>query len=111
MMIIKKGLGLIIIITLIGIAFVKWAQVSGPFAQQMKRLALAQAHADKYQAVIKANKKFEFVGLGAYTGDDGCFFVHGVVGSTNDLNELKAIIERTNPPVPTKWLVIVQEME
>ena len=106
-MITRKGLRMILLVTFVGIALVRWAQVAGPHARQMNRLSLARLHADKYQPLIKSDARFKSVRLDAYTGEGGCFMVHGVVATTNDLEELKREIEATEPPVPTQWRVRV----
>lgn len=78
----------------------------GPISQ-LKRMKLAQDHADKLTPAIGSDARFLGIRLGKYTGQGGMFSVSGFVATDSDLDSLRQLIEASRPPVKTHWIVHV----
>ena len=99
----SRGLGLIAVVVIVGVAFVLLSKHFGPAARQADNLALARAHATRLEPQVRSDARFADIQLGANTGDGGCLWIYGSIISEQQSNDLRQIVEASHPPVPTRY--------
>jgi hypothetical protein len=67
----------------------------------------AQTHISVIQPAIRADARFDDVQLTPFTKDNGTLLVIGSVASDEALRDLRRIIDKSNPPVPMTFAVVV----
>lgn len=107
-MITRQGIIKIMIFTVMMILAYIVVYPFTPGVRHSHRLALARKHADLIRPSITNDPKFAGIQMGAYTGDNGKLWVVGTVASDDSLSKLHQLIERSKPPVETRWDVRVQ---
>jgi hypothetical protein len=76
----------------------------GPFSQRA-HIRQAQEHSRKFQPLLSADRRFDHIKMGAGTGEGGCVLIVGTLSTNEDLAALKAIVNKSSPPVAVHWLV------
>jgi hypothetical protein len=99
----SKGLRIITVVAIVGIAFVLVTRHFGPAARQADNLALARAHAARLQPQVRNDVRFADISLGANTGDGGSLWVYGSLASQQESNDLRRVVEASLPPVPVRY--------
>jgi hypothetical protein len=74
---------------------------------QARNMTMATEHIPIVNRILEKDIRFTEIKLYAYTGNDGCLGVTGVVYSQRALDDLKKAVESTAPPVPVHWTVRV----
>jgi spermidine/putrescine-binding protein len=75
--------------------------------QQGIHMQKAAEHIPRLEPSIRADSRFQNVQLQPFTSDNGCLLVRGFVESNQALEDLRHIVEKSNPPVVTKFVVDV----
>jgi hypothetical protein len=76
-----------------------------PGGRQRTNMRRADDHIPVLKAQLAQDPRFAKVELRAYTGNGGSLLVLGEVASEDDAHALRAIVERTNPPTPVRFVV------
>ncbi len=98
----------VITLLLISVVFI-WVLYFSPGAKQTKNLKIAdQFNAQILSPLIEKNAKFIEVNSSSYTGNGGCLIIIGYTETEEDLNDLKRLVESTNPPLFIKWKVRIR---
>lgn len=79
-----------------------------PDGRQSANMRRAERHTEKLRAQIAADTRFAAVRMAPNTAHGGCLHVLAVVPTKEDAAALRAIVERSNPPVPVLFTVSVQ---
>ena len=80
------------------------AEIAWKQAEQ-QRMAPIKAHWERVRAILEKNPKFDHVHPFIRRGSDATVGIEGQVKSDEDLAELKALIDATEPPTPVCWEV------
>ena len=70
-------------------------------------MKLGREHLPQINAALKSHPEFRDVTAGVGTADSGCFLVIGRVYSGDDVRILKALIDKTHPPLSVFYSVTV----
>lgn len=76
--------------------------------RQLRRMRVAREHAPVVEALLREDPAFDHIRVGAGSGGGGTFLVVGCVASREDLQRLRSLVDRTQPPVDVVLLVQVQ---
>ena len=99
----SRGLRIIVVLAIVGIALVLITRYFGPAARQADNLALARAHAAQLQPQVRGDARFANISLGANTGDGGSLWVYGSITTEQQSNDLRRLVESSHPPVPVRY--------
>ena len=102
-----RGLQIIAIVTMLGVAVVLLIQRFGPFPRQMQNMAAAEQHIRILRPVLQQDSRFTNIMLDAFSGAGGSLAVSGELLSDKDLADLKQIVATTKPPVEVVYQVVV----
>jgi hypothetical protein len=100
-----KGLQIIAVVTMLGVAAVLLIQRFGPYPRQMANMAAAKEHIEILRPMIHQDARFTNIKLYPFTGRGGSLSVSGELLSDRDLADLKEIVERSKPPVQIAYHV------
>ena len=103
----SRGLQIIAIVTMLGVAAVLLIQRFGPFRRQMENMALAEQHIQVLRPMLLQDSRFTNIALHAFTGSGGSLSLSGELLSDRDLADLKHIVETSKPPVEVVYHVTV----
>jgi hypothetical protein len=103
----SRGLQIIAIVTMLGVAAVLLIQRFGPFPRQMENIAAAEQHIQVLQPMLRQDPRFTNIALHSFTGSGGSLMVAGGLFSETDLQDLKKLVEASKPPVTVVYNVIV----
>jgi len=76
-----------------------------PGGRQQRNMDRAARHIPAIKAQIAGDARFADITLNPYTGNGGSLLVLGEVPSEDDVEALKAIVAKTNPPTPVAFVV------
>ena len=107
----SRGLQIIAIVTILGVATVLLIQRFGPFPRQMRNMAAAEQHIQILLPKLHQDARFTNIVLHSYTGSGGSLMVSGELFSESDLQELKTMVEVSKPPVKVVYYVPVYPPE
>jgi len=102
-----RGLQIIAIVTMLGVAAVLLIQRFGPFPSQMARMAQAEQHIQILRPMLQSDARFTNITLHPFTGAGGSLSLSGELLSESDLAELKQIVLASKPPVEVVYRVYV----
>ncbi|MBI5384347.1 MAG: hypothetical protein HZA90_06625 [Verrucomicrobia bacterium] len=103
----SKGLRIIAIITILGVATVLLIQRFGPYPRQMQNMAAAGQHIQILRPMLQQDSRFTNIALHAFTGVGGSLSLSGELYSDRDLAHLKQLVQASKPPVEVVYHVFV----
>ena len=103
----SRGLQIIAIVTMLGVAAVLLIQRFGPFPRQMENMAAAEQHIQVLRPMLLQDSRFTNIALHVFTGAGGSLSLSGELLSDRDLEDLKQIVETSKPPVEVVYHVTV----
>src|SRR6185436_18657088 len=103
----SKGLQIIAIVTMLGVAAVLLIQRFGPFPRQMENMAAAEQHIQVLRPMLQQDPRFTNIALHPFTGAGGSLSLSGELLSDRDLADLKQLVETSKPPMKVVYHVTV----
>ena len=103
----SRGLQIIAIVTMLGVAAVLLIQRFGPFPRQMENMAAAEQHIQILRPMLQQDSRFTNIALHPFTGAGGSLSVSGELLSDRDLADLKQMVVTSKPPVEVVYHVFV----
>ena len=103
----SRGLQIIAIVTMLGVAAVLLIQRFGPFPRQMENMAAAEQHIQILRPMLQQDPRFTNLSLHVFTGAGGSLSLSGELYSDRDLADLKQIVQTSKPPVEVVYHVFV----
>ena len=104
----SKGLQIIAVVTMLGVAAVLLIQRFGPYPRQMENMAAAAQHIPILRPLLQKDVRFTNITLSVYSGGaNGSLAIDGELPSERDLQDLKQIVELSKPPVEVVYHVLV----
>ena len=103
----SKGLQIIAVVAMLGVAAVLLIQQFGPFPRQMRNMAAAEQHIQTLRPMLQQDARFTNIALHPFTGAGGSLSVSGELLSDKDLADLKQIVATSKPPVEIFYRVNV----
>jgi hypothetical protein len=82
-----------------------------PIGQQMRNMRAAPRHIPNLEAIVWKDERLRSVAFSACTSQGGSLLVGGTVSTLEDLDELKARVESTSPPVSVVYGVTISTVE
>lgn len=107
----SKGLQIIAIVTMLGVAAVLLIQRFGPFPRQMENMAAARQHIQILRPALQQDSRFTNIVLHPFTGAGGSLLVSGELLSDAALTDLKQVVVTSKPPVEIVYHVYVIPLE
>jgi hypothetical protein len=104
---IKQTVLLVVAVVLFGIAaaiYWQWLEARQAVQQQIKNMELAEAHLPALRRAIAGDRRFRDVTVSVGDAFDGCFVVLANVETEQAMDDLRRLLEATNPPRPIWWL-------
>ena len=103
----SKGLQIIAIITMLGVAAVLLIQRFGPYPRQMQNIAAAEQHIQILRPMLQQDSRFTNIAVHVFTGAGGSLALSGELYSDRDLADLKEVVQSSKPPVEVVYHVFV----
>ena len=103
----SRGLQIIAIVTMLGVAAVLVIQRFGPFPRQMQNMAAAERHIEILRPLLQQDFRFTNIALYPFSAAGGSLSVSGELVSEQDLSDLKQLVDRSRPPVEVVYSVSV----
>ena len=72
-----------------------------------ERVKLAKEHAEKISPLIANDRRFGFIRVSEWWGEEGKLAVSGYIDNQADFDALQTLVRGTRPPVPVAWQVEV----
>lgn len=103
----SKGLRIIPIVTILGVAAVLLIQRFDPFLRQVENRETALQHIQVILPMLQRDSRFTRLWLRPSPDSDSSIAISGKLFSEADLQELKKIVEASRPPVTVVYHVKV----
>ena len=101
----SKGLQIIAIVTMLGVAAVLLIQRFGPFPRQTENIAAAEQHIEVLRPMLQRDPRFSNIVMHSHTAAGGSLLVYGQLFSDEALTDLKQIVVTSKPPVEVVYHV------
>ena len=100
----------IAIVAIAGIGYISvfyflYYSPNSPRNKEARNRAMAKEHIPVVTEVLEKDKRFGKIRLIPYTGEGGCLGVFGDVDSQSTMDDLKKLVQSTDPPVFVHWEV------
>jgi hypothetical protein len=78
-----------------------------PAGRQARNMRLAQDHIQLLEPYLRNDSRFDEVHLSGFTGSGGSLMVRGRLATQADVDEVRRIVEQSNPPCPVVLYISV----